>query len=247
MTTRPSRHRPWKQVGTLTGELPAAWLTGAVFASDLLPFHTDPATRCIIPRDATGGLHPTPPSEPFWDELDLEWDDRRGRGRSTPRTLADQIDYQHKLSAQLDKAGGWAVIHNKSGQHLRAARIRTPIVVNNDCYRLDVADADEAAYLVALLNADSLQDTYRASRRSDRDFHTHIWRGVPLRRYDPDDETHQLLAYLCELAEEVAGKLVADGLTGGQVKRSTAIQAALRETRSVANDIAHFATEAVRQ
>ena len=230
VTTVRSRQKPWKDVGTLAGDVPAEWVTDCVFSTDLLPYHTEPATPVVIPRDSTGGLSENAHAEPFWQEADQLWDDYRGRGRATPRTLLDQINYQNKLATQLDAHSGWVVVYNSSGKWLRAARTQAPIIVNHNCYRLDMASAEEAAYLVALLNADILQPWYQASRRSDRHFLLHPWRWVPIPKYDPDNPAHQRLVALCEQAETHIATLVTAGMEGGQPKRSETIRTMLRQS-----------------
>ena len=242
ITTRPSRHQPWKQIGTLQGDIPAHWLAHAVFSRDLLPFHIGNGTLCVIPLNIQAdGLDPSPLDEPFWQEADGIWQNWRSSGRNTPKTLLGQIDYQRKLSAQLSGHSEWIVAHNSSGQYLRAARARKTLIVDNACFRIDTESEDEAAYLTSVLNADALQERYRATRKSDRDFHTHIWREVPIPRYKPNNPIHQELALLCYEAEEIAGSME---LSGGQVQRSEAVRRALRQA-GVAAEIDAAAKEVV--
>lgn len=225
-----SRQKPWKYVTPIKGTIPDHWLQPAIFSANLLPYRVSAETLCVIPLTKSADQLEQDPAatEQYWANSEAEWANWRGRGQTTPKTLIDQIDYQGKLTAQLTITKGWTVVYNKSGQMLRATRVRNPVIVDNSCYRLNTTSGDEAAYLVALLNADILQDRYRQARKSDRHFDQHVWREVPIPRYDPDNSTHHKLVVLCEQAEATAAALT---LQGGQLKQSNAIRAALQESK----------------
>ena len=182
-----------------------------------------------IQQGATGSLEVTPVTD-FWQQAEARYSDFRGRGSTTPGTLIGMLDYQGRLAAQFQARSRWTVVYNKSGQHLRAARTDRRVILNDACYWLPVRSGAEAAYLVAVLNADCMQDAYRDARKSDRDFHTHFWHQVPVPRYAAANRLHRRIARLGESLEQAAAA-VRDrpGLAGaGQVKACTHIRHELR-------------------
>lgn len=230
-TTRKSRQNPWRNAGTLSGEVPAQWCRDAVFSQNLLVgCLTRERSKCIVPTTATGRFDPDPEGA-FWEGAQARYADFAGRGLTTPKGLTGMLDYQGRLTAQLVQADSarWTVVYNKSGSYLRAARRRGALLVNDACYWMQTTSAAEAAYLVAVLNAEALQPAYQATRRSDRDFHTHFWYEVPIPRYDGGAASHQELSRQGRQVEEAA-VAVRDrpSLRGaGQVKVCAEIRAEL--------------------
>ena len=90
-------------------------------------------------------------------------------------------------------------------------------------------DEDEACYITAVLNAYCLQPAYARARKSDRHFHQHIWRAVPIPRYDRGNDDHCELAELCRDAEEITENAVKGANPGWrQVKLSNLIRRSLK-------------------
>ena len=75
--------------------------------------------------------------------------------------------------------------------------------INRTSYAVTVKTKNESLFLTALLNADSLQEAYQNSRRTDRHFMMHFWNHVPLPRYDQSNKLHVKLAKLATRAEKV--------------------------------------------
>ncbi|MDE0668121.1 MAG: N-6 DNA methylase [bacterium] len=232
ITTRASKQKPWRNAGTLSGDVPEQWRHDAVFSQNVLVgCLTRDRAQCIVPIAETGEFDPDPGGA-FWEEAQARYSDFAGRGSTTPTRLTGMLDYQGRLTAQLTEAdsAAWTVVYNKSGSYLRAARQRGPLIVNDACYWMSVSTAAEAAYLVAVLNAEALQPAYQATRRSDRDFHTHFWHDVPIPLYDDSSGLHSQLAWLSRRIE-AAASAVRDRpqLAGaGQIKVCAAIRAELR-------------------
>ena len=231
ITTRASKQKPWRNAGTLSGDVPEQWRHDAVFSQNVLVgCLTRDRAQCVVPIAETGEFDPDPGGA-FWEEAQARYSDFAGRGSTTPTRLTGMLDYQGRLTAQLTEAdtAAWTVVYNKSGSYLRAARQRGPLIVNDACYWMSVSTAAEAAYLVAVLNAEALQPAYQATRRSDRDFHTHFWHEIPIPRYEDQVGLHRKLARLGQRVEEAAGT-VRDGLPlhgAGQVKVCAEIRAEL--------------------
>ena len=233
VTTVRSDKDPWNAVQPRTGEVPTHWLTPLLTSKQLLPFGIAPtgSETVIIPCDDDGDLLPSEAARQtgFWAELDDLYRERRGIGGNTPKHLVAQIDYAGKLSAQLPLRSqtGHLVVYPTSGDVMRAAHIRANIAaMDSKVYRREMDSVMEARYLVAVLNAPSLEKAFRASRTSGRDFHKNPWRSVPIPAWDEGNGVHQDLAALAELAEETVEKM---DLPAGQVAASRRIREQLTE------------------
>ena len=113
---------------------------------------------------------------------------------------------------------------------MRAARCKD-MLIEHGCYRVATRSPEEAAFLVALLNADCLQEAFRHSCETDRHFDTHFWRKVPLPRLNPKRQDHQdvvQLALKCE--QEAQAWLETASASKGQNTLSKGIRAHLEDT-----------------
>ena len=235
VTTVASKKGRWRDVRPESGSVPSKWISGVVLSKHLLPYATLAPSKALIPTDNAGVLLENPGREcEFWDRLEAIWRDNRGKGRAAPRTLLGNLDYQGKLSAQLPLWQGGemrTVLHPKSSDIMRASRAGSGgAVIDHTLYRWNAASDDEAAFLVAMLNAPCLEVAFKQCRNSGRDFHSHPWRKVPLPRYDGADQAHRRLAVLCEQAEEESrGVLEAAPVGMGQVGLSRRIRTRLDE------------------
>ena len=233
-----SRQNPWRNIKPQKGTVPEKWITSCIFPNDLLPFALRPeTTQALIPLGENGLLEENPDKEPYWSMADKIYKENRGKGKITPHTLLNQINFSSKLEKQLPITNPEhdlrKVVYNKAGQHLRAARYAgSKFVVEHACYWYEATSAEEAQYLVSLLNAECLQNAYRECRKSDRDFETHIWSGVPIPYYDPENSLHKKLANLCVEAENRVAELIPNlDLNYRQEKLSKEIKNALRNSR----------------
>ena len=123
------------------------------------------------------------------------------------------------------------MLYNASGRiGVRAARVSPDTIANHKLYHLSCSTESEVAYLITMLNADCLQEAYRQSQKTRRQFDHHIWRAVPIPKYDSLNSIHLELVVLCSEAEDVA-QSIRDSFRDdvGQRKLSAAIHHALRE------------------
>ncbi len=202
--------KPWNELRPRNGRIPREWIGQVLFSEDLFPFCIRSVqVQAIIPINEGGALHHDPRSATeFWRQLDDDYREYRGKGRATPKTLLGNIDYLGKLSRQLplsDSKKKCVVLYPKSGKIMRAARAPlATTLVNDSVYRWNAGSRDEAAYLVALLNAPTLRTAFADARGSDRDFHLSPWMNVPIPRFDPENAGHTRLAELTRAAEDLA-------------------------------------------
>lgn len=209
ITTTRSQHRPWSAVNPQEGSIPSHWIQPLMVSKAVIPFAAAPAAKmqAIIPftDDERRDLEKDPETKnSFWASLDAIYREHKGAGRNTPSNLIDNIDFASKLSSQLPLQGEsrTMVLYPSSGDIMRACRFSPgEAVVDYTLFRLVASSTEEAAYLVALLNAPSLKDAFVQSRSSGRHFQLRPWRAVPIRRFDPGNPKHQALAKLTERAE----------------------------------------------
>ncbi|MDD9827200.1 MAG: hypothetical protein OXU92_02290 [Deltaproteobacteria bacterium] len=126
-----------------------------------------------------------------WKPLDEDY--RKLRSRS----LAELLDYSGNLTMQLplnEARSGRRVIYNKSGQHLLATRLISPrrgdFIANDALYYWTASSQNEALFLVGVLNAETLQQAYREARQTDRHYDKHIWRKLPIPKFDKNNPLH---------------------------------------------------------
>ena len=242
VTTSRSQHKPWSTIKPQTGTVPTHWVRNLIASKSILPFAFSQSSlfQALVPTDATGTLDQhAMETNNFWKSLDKIYREQRGRGRGTPQTLLSQIDYNSKLSVQPGASGKTRsmVVYPASGDIMRACRLRPgEAIVDTSLYRFVAGSAQEAAYLVALLNAPCLSYAYAQCRGAGRHFHLHPWLAIPIQRYDRSDPNHAALARLAVKAERVVGtwltKLPANKLSGlGQVGLSARVRGLLREKK----------------
>ncbi|MCY4278717.1 MAG: hypothetical protein OXE81_12940, partial [Gammaproteobacteria bacterium] len=90
------------------------WLRPLIASNSLLPFALRPniEAEAIVPVDDQQRLSRVQEGTcTFWDGLDYIYREYKGKGRNTPKTLFDQLDYSLKLNNKLNKfAGGGGVV-----------------------------------------------------------------------------------------------------------------------------------------
>ncbi len=205
--TRKSKHHPWSELDSQHVEVPRRWLSRLYSSTDMRPFVASvDGIRAIIPVDESGKVDlQTAPHEFGWAHLDETYRKHRGKGKHTPRTLTNRIDFNGELSAQprVRQGGKRMVLYPASGDIMRAARTQPGRgFVDSTLYWFLASSADEAAYLTALLNATCLSRAFAETRTSGRDFHLHPFRKVPIQHYDPNNPLHVRLAGHCAEAEQ---------------------------------------------
>ena len=236
VTTKRSKNDPWCDLDPQTGEVPLAWLRDLLTSNELLPFAIRPSLQtAIIPTRNDGELDTLAAAHnPFWNNVDTIYRELRGQGRHTPSTLLERINYNRALSIQPNQPGKrpTVVLQPASGDIMRAARIPPGFAVLQDAiHYFQARTSDEAAFLVALLNAPCLTRAFAESRTSGRHFKNNPWRAIPIPRYDRANPLHRRLATLCKRAEREFGAWLASAApTHGQVAASKRIRRMLIET-----------------
>lgn len=236
ITTVRSDKKPWCDLDPQTGELPSNWLRNLVVSKAILPFGVSPLLdlRSIIPIAPNGSLDKRAgETNSFWRMLERNYEDYRGKGKSTPRSLLARMDFGSGLTAQLGLSGNLrnVVVYPSSGDIMRACRLRAgEAIIDATLYWFAAPSASEAAYLVAILNAPCLNQAFVESRTSGRHFHLHPWRAIPIRRYDAQDPDHGALIRLADKAEKLVKKMLASAEVTDQGLGQRGLSTRIRET-----------------
>ena len=198
--TEKSRHGVWRG-RSYDVNAPKSWLRSVLFSNGLLPYLIGSLKDAILPLGEDGSWLPERHAEKWWCTAQDVW--RGNRGSRAPETLELQMGFAGKIRSQFP-AAAHTIVYNSSGSSICAARMLVPHLMHHKLYRVSCSSEGEALFLTAILNADAMQCTFRTTRKSDRDFSTHFWYGVPIPRFNTRDSNHTSLAELARRAEVVA-------------------------------------------
>ena len=232
--TRSSRHSHWRNFSNIEFEVPECWVHEVVTSQELLPYTARSSVAlAIVPVNSDGNLLDLMEATKvkFWRKVNALYEDSpSNKGSGTPKTLNDRIDHFKGLSAQINVENrGSRVVYNAHGSGVRAARIPNNLLIDDTCYRFDAAYANEAQYLVGILNAESLRERFSATRETDRDLHTQFWEKVPIPRFQENNVLHQQLTNLVYQAEKQAREIAMEFPDWNQVHLSKRIRESLSE------------------
>ena len=201
--TRESSKLPWSKLGSQKGNVPKNWIWKCVSTENLINYILPSTTDYVIPIKS-GKWDVKAESSQFWKNMADLYKDNCGRGKSTPKTLQNQANFNNKLLSQLQRTGKH-IVYNTSGDNLYAARLpNNDYIVTTKLFYVPCNSDNEAFFLMAILNSNAMLPVFKASRKSDRDFATHLWREVPIPRYDRSNVLHKNLAILGKRAENTA-------------------------------------------
>ena len=208
--------RPWRDLKTLEGVVETEFIRPMHSGSTIVSFRPRMPDHVIVPwadghllEGASEAIDAYPGLAEWWRRAEGLW----AKHRSSRMTLIQQIDFQSKLRRQLPIAAH-RVLYSASGQHLAACRIEDPrAVIEHKLYWAPVASRDEARYVTAVLNSQTLARavTPMQSRgqHNPRDFDMHVF-AVPFPAFDDTDESHKVLVELSARAEDVAATVDVD-------------------------------------
>ena len=216
VTTVRSTTKGWKNIKPLTGTVPRRWVRKLYTSKDMLAFWMQREVGyAIVPVNEEGDLEAEPGAvNELWAEFETIYEEHRSRGENNPNTVREGIDYANKLARQLpgkETSERCTVLYPKSSDIMRAARVaKQDEIANDTLYHWKAGSQEEAAYLVALLNAPALRQAFSDAKRSGRHFDTDFWLKVPIPRYDMKNRDHVALARLTVEAEGPIERWLAD-------------------------------------
>ena len=202
-STRKGRQGIWNGK-TFLIQVPKSCIKQVLFNSEgLLPYVINKPRNVILPIDNNGQFLKNRISIEWWLNACDKYRFNKGLGKNTPKTLEERLDHDDALTNQFPMKKH-TVIYNKSGSNLYAARLIPQFIIENTLYRVTTKSKNEALFLIAILNADCMQDRYRATKKSDRHFDTHFWYEIPIPRFDKNNRYHIELTKLAKRAEQIA-------------------------------------------
>ena len=150
-----------------------------------------------------------------WPIMESLWD--ANKGKSDNKSLTQNLDWMNKLSSQLEylqDPGNRPVriAYTTSGRPTAALITDRKAILDTSLYQVSCADLDEAHYLLAIINSDSLADAAKPFcptnwARKIRTLHKHLWK-LPIPAYDPTDGLHaQLAEWGAAAADEARAKV----------------------------------------
>ena len=204
--TRKSSKPPWLKLDSQKGTVPRDWIWDCVSTENLMSYIMPTTISCVLPIK-NGEWDENAMSNQFWKNVSDLYKYNCGKSTSTPKTLEKQANFNNKLFSQLGRTGEY-VVYNTAGDNLYAARLRDNChIVTTKLFYVPCKSRDEAFFLMAILNSCLMLPAFKTTRKSDRDFASHLWREVPVPRYNPSNVLHKKLSLLGKRAEDVSTKI----------------------------------------
>lgn len=219
--------QPWKGLPGLEGVVEEQFVRPMHLGATIVAYRARHAELAIVPwvdgallDGESERLDEFPGLAAWWREAERVWN--RHKSPATRLTLREQIDFQTKLTHQFP-VPEHRVVYTKSGQHLAACRIEDPeAVIDHILYWAAVHSRDEARYLTAILNSQSLTDAVlplqARGQHNPRHFDLHVF-ALAFPTFDPGDDGHEALARLGENAEKIAAQVELDATSQFQKAR----------------------------
>ncbi|MFZ0168985.1 MAG: class I SAM-dependent methyltransferase [Candidatus Dormiibacterota bacterium] len=227
--------RPWLDLPPHEGVVESIFVRPVYLGESVAPFRVLRPFEAVLPFDGTRLMASNneridryPGLARWWRGAEEIWIANRS---SEKRTLLEQLDYMHQLSAQFP-IRPIRVVYSKAGNTLAAAWIQDATAII-DCrlYWAPTETLAEAQYLAAILNSTVLTTLVRPYQSvgafGPRDFDKYVWQ-MPIPLFDPAKALHQHLVTLAGQAEAAARSVSLP--TSG---RFQAARRAIRQTLSV--------------
>ena len=135
-----------------------------------------------------------------WQAVSRLWEENKALANNL--SLLGQLDYMGKLSSQLEwqlNPDGRPVrlAYTSSGQPTAAILSDDADLVENLLFWVACRDADEANYLLAIINSEALYESVSGmmpkGQFGARHLHKHLWK-LSIPEFDPEDDLHTAVA-----------------------------------------------------
>ena len=153
-----------------------------------------------------------------WPLMEALWD--ANKGKSDNKSLTQNLNWMNKLTSQLEYLRNPGdrpvrIAYTGAGRPTAALIDDVKAIVDTKLYQVTCRNLDEAHYLLAIINSDSLADAAKPFcttnwARKIRDLQKHLWK-LPIPEYDADDESHARISSLGKAAVAEA-RAVIEGL-----------------------------------
>ena len=157
------------------------------------------------------------------------WD--ANKGKSDTKSLTQNLNWLNKLTSQLEYLRNPGdrparIAYTSAGRPTAALIDDAEAILDTKLYQVTCRNLDEAHYLLAIINSDSLADAAKPFcttnwARKIRDLQKHLWK-LPIPEYDGDDDSRVRISELGKAAVAEAREII-DGLD--KVNDRTARQA----------------------
>ena len=215
VVSRRSRHAPWKALEPLTGNVEREFLRPAYLGESVAPFRLLEPLLAVIPWEpesgrlldaAAAGRSGYPHLAAWLTNAERRWDTHRSSDRLS---FGERIDFHRELSSQLPPAS-LRVVYAASGTRPVAVTLRgRAAIAEHALYWAAVNDLDEARYLNAVLNSETLrarvEDRQARGQWGARHFDKLLVDPIP--QFDPAKPLHAAIADAGRQAESVAAEV----------------------------------------
>ena len=223
----PHDKRPWRDLD-LTGITGQTIEKQHVFAihlgETLAPYVTLDPLQAVLPLKRSDDRIPAAEEEiggvrqgglerrmrDRWRTISNLWE--QNKTASNKLSLLGRLDYHRELSAQLEWRHGTTqrsvrVVYTQAGQPTAALLEEREAIVDTRLYWITCRNTDEAFYLLAVINSNTLADAVNKFTTANwagntKDLHKHVWK-LPIQEYDDDNLLHE--------AVSEAGRVAAEG------------------------------------
>ena len=256
LTVNPRRgsqdKEPWKSLdlATLSEQtVEAAHVFDVYLGETIVPYATLDPLRAVLPlrrgehqiptdESGVGGIRLGGLSQRMrdrWRAVSNLWE--ANRAAATKMDLLGQLDYYGKLSSQLE----WRqepgdrqirVVYGGWGAPTAALLHEDDAIVDYKLFWVTCRDAEEAYYLLATINSDTLADAVNKYTTPNwagktRDLQKHLWK-LPIPEFDPKEPLHATVSEAGRVSAEGATQLLA---RLRQARGEVTVTIARRETR----------------
>ena len=152
-----------------------------------------------------------------WGTISRWWEENKAPVNRL--NLLGQINYINKLSSQLEwqrehSDRSIRVLQTAAGQPIAAILPDDAFLVDETLYWITCRNLEEANYLLAIINSDSLaaavnQYTVPNWAGNTRNLHKHLWK-LPIPEFDPKQKLHMVIAKAGERAAAGAAAKLAE-------------------------------------
>jgi SAM-dependent methyltransferase len=227
---------PWKDLDSLEGFVETEFVKPVFLGSGVAPFRTLAEIAAVIPWSNGSLMDGSNPSldehqglARWWRAAEDLWEKHKGSGNKL--TLGERLNYQRGLSNQLP-ISRHRVLYTQSGNQIAACRVEgSKALIEHKLYWAAVESAEEAHYLVAILNSNPLHRVVEPLMSEGlfgkRDIDKYVF-AAPFPNFDMQNSGHVALAGLGQRAEELAAEVELEGGWGFQKVRRV-LREALRK------------------
>ena len=152
-----------------------------------------------------------------WQTVSQLWEDNKAPANKL--SLLERLDYNRELSSQLsrqEKSGNRPVrvVYTSAGEPTAARLEENDSVVDYKLFWITCKDTDEANYLLAIINSDTLAKAVNRYTTPNwagktRDLQKHLWR-LAIPEFDPTQKLHVVIAKAGERAAAGAAQKLAE-------------------------------------